>query len=128
MARTSYGTGQATFGGSVLVQADNFAAKLDNALALKATLANANGTPVFGMRSVEVSWDMLIDNDGPEVAWFSLVMQGAIAIPIGFTFPQLGVDATFTVAAGTGNLTQKLGDPGVVACTAKGSVSGLLGI
>lgn len=123
MARDFYPTGQVTFDGSVLVQADKFSAKSDNSLKLEGTLANPNGTPVFGMRSVEVSWDMKIDNNGPELPWFTMVMQGTISMPIGFKFPNLGVNATFLVAAGTGSLSQSLGEIGVVTCTAKGFMS-----
>lgn len=123
MARDFYPTGQVTFDGGVLVQADKFSAKADNSLKLEGTLANPNGTPVFGMRSVEVSWDMKIDNNGPELPWLTMVVQGTISMPIGFKFPNLGVNATFLVAAGTGSLAQSLGEIGVVTCTAKGHMS-----
>lgn len=128
MARDFYPTGQVTFEGGVLVQADKFSAKADNGLKLEATLANPNGTPVFGMRTVEVSWDMKIDNNGPELPWFQMVVNGTIAMPIGFKFPNLGVNATFVVAPGTGSLTQNLGDPAVCSCSAKGYMSDSSGI
>ena len=123
MSRDFYPTGQVTLDGGVLVQADKFSAKADNSLKLEGTLANPNGTPVFGMRSVEVSWSMKIDNQGPELPWFRMVVAGTIAMPIGFKFPNLGVNATFIVAAGTGSLAQSLGDPTVCDCTAKGYIS-----
>ena len=128
MGRDFYPTGQVTFEGGVLVQADKFSAKADNSLKLEGTLANPNGTPVFGMRSVEVSWSMKIDNQGPELPWFRMVVAGTISMPIGFKFPNLGVNATFIVAAGTGSLAQSLGDPAVCDCTAKGYISETVGI
>lgn len=128
MSRDFYPTGQVTFEGGVLVQADKFSAKPDNSLKLEGTLANPNGTPVFGMRSVEVSWDMKIDNSGPELPWFRMVVEGTIGMQIGFKFPALDVNATFIVAAGTGSLSQSLGEVGVVTCTAKGHMVASTGL
>ena len=123
-----YPTGQVTFEGGVLVQADKFSAKADNGMKLEATLANKNGTPVFGMNSIEVSWDMKIDNEGPELPWFTMLFSATTSMAIGFKFPNLGVNATFNVAPGTGSLAQNLGDPAVCSCTAKGYMSDATGI
>lgn len=121
MGRDFYPTGQVKLEGSTLVQADNFSANVDNSLALKATLADPNGTPVVGMRSAEVSWDMLVDNNGPEVDMVNAVNE-ARPMEMGFKFPVQGVDATFKATAANAKIGQKLGDACVVSCTAKGHV------
>ncbi len=128
MSREFYPTGQVTFEGGVLVQADKFSAKADNGMKLEATLANRRGTPVFGMQSIEVSWSMKIDDQGPELPWFQMVFAAQGSYPIGFKFPNLGVNATFMVAPGTGSLQQSQGDPAVCDCTAKGYMSDSTGI
>ena len=127
MAREFYPTGQVTLNGSTLVQADKFNMKPDNALQLKATLANPNGTPVTGMRSVEVSWDMLIDNNGPEVDAIAAVNEGRIDL-IGFKFPAQNVNTTCRVAWASATVAQSLGDACIVSCMAKGHVEDTTGI
>lgn len=128
MARDFYPTGQVTFEGGVLVQADKLSVKGDNGMKLEGTLADPGGTPVFGMRTVEVSWDMKIDNNGPELPWFRMVFEGTTGMQIGFKFPSLDVNATFIVAAGTGSLSQSLGEVGVVTCSAKGRMVASTGL
>lgn len=127
MARDFYPTGQVTLGGSVLVQADKFSAKYDNNLKLEATLANPNGTPVTGMRSVEVSWDMKVDNNGPEIQMLSAV-TAASPMALGFKFPNLGVSASMNATAATASIAQALGDVCVISCTAKGSIAENTGV
>lgn len=121
MGRDFYPTGQVKLEGSVLVQADNFNATNDNGVSLKATLANPNGTPVKGMLSAEVTWDMLVDNNGPEVDMLKAVSDMR-PMEMGFKFPVEGVDVTFKAVASNAKLAQKLGDVCVVSCTAKGHV------
>lgn len=127
MARDFYPTGQVTLGGSVLVQADKYSAKYDNSLTLKATLANPNGSPVTGMRSVEVSWDMLVDNNGPELEMVKAVNDAA-PMALGFKFPQLGVNTTVKATAASATIAQSLGDACIVSCTAKGHTDDSTGI
>lgn len=127
MGREFYPTGQVTLEGSVLVQADKFSAKHDNSLTLKATLANPNGTPVTGMRSVEVSWDMLVDNNGPELDMVNAVTE-ARPMLIGFKFPNLGVNMSCKATAASATVGQSLGDTCVVSCTAKGYVEDSTGV
>jgi hypothetical protein len=127
MSRDFYPTGQVTLDGSVLVQADKYSAKYDNSLKLEGTLANPNGTPVVGMRSVEVSWDMKVDNNGPELAMLSAV-NAAAPMMLGFKFPNLGVSTTINATAASASITQALGDVCIISCTAKGSSADNTGV
>lgn len=127
MAREFYPTGQVTLNGSVLVQADKFNMKPDNGVQLKATLANRKGTPVFGMQQVEVSWDMLVDNTGPEVDAVTAVNEGRIDL-IGFKFPEQNVNVTCRVAWASATFAQSLGDAGIFSCVAKGHIEDSTGV
>jgi hypothetical protein len=127
MGREFYPTGQVTLEGSVLVQADKYSAKYDNSLTLKATLANPNGTPVTGMKSVEVSWDMLVDNNGPELDMLKAIDE-ARPMLLGFKFPNLGVNTQINATAASATVAQSLGDACVVSCTAKGHSADTTGI
>ena len=127
MAREFYPTGQVTLGGSVLVQADKYSEKHDNSLKLEGTLANPDGAPVTGMRSVEVSWDMKIDNNGPEIEILKAV-RAAAPMALGFKFPSIGINTTLSATAASATLAQSLGDVCVVSCTAKGHMIDSTGI
>lgn len=121
MARTFHPTGQVTLNSSVLVDADKYNSKIDNALALKATLARRQGIPVFGMHSAEVSWDMLVTNEGPEIEMVKNVTEEQ-PMELGFKFPVRGVDMTFQAHAASTTVAQSLGDALIVSCVAKGHV------
>ena len=120
MARETFPTGQLTLGGSVLVQADKVSVNTDNGLALKATLANPNGTPVVGMRTAEFTWTMLVDNNGPELAAVKAVSDGA-SLDLGFKFPG-GFSVTGKATAASAKIGQSLGDACMVDVTAKGHI------
>lgn len=127
MSRDFYPTGQVTLDGSVLVQADKWNDKADNSLKLEATLANPNGTPVLGMRTREVSWDMKVDNNGPEIDMINAVNEGR-PMNLGFKFPNISVNTTIRATAASATVTQGLGDVCIVSCTAKGSSDDSTGI
>jgi len=118
--REFYPTGQLTLNSSALVQAENVSIAVDNSLQLKATLADRNGTPVTGMISVEISWDMYVDQRGPEIDMINAVTE-AEPMPLGFLFPG-GTQRDFKATAGKATITQTLGDVCKVACNAKGRV------
>lgn len=118
--RTHYPIGQLTLDSSALVQADNVTITVDNALQLKATLADRNGTPVGGMISVEITWDMLVDNRGPEVDMINAVTE-LRTMALGFLFAG-GEQRDFIATAAKATVTQNLGDINKVNCSAKGRV------
>ncbi len=118
--REFFPTGQLTLDSSVLVQADNVSVTVDNSLQLKATLADKNGTPVTGMVSVEITWDMLVDQRGPELDMLNAVSE-AKPMPLGFLFPG-GDQRDFKATAGKATVTQNLGDVCKVNCSAKGKI------
>ena len=126
MARSFYPTGQLTYGGSVQVQADNVSIDVTNSGKLDATLANPNGTPVVGMRSVTFTWDMKVDDTGPELAIVTAV-QNALIAPLGWKFPG-GVSISANTLHTSAKLAQKLGDAWVINCTAMGSITESTGI
>jgi hypothetical protein len=127
MSRDFYPTGQVTLDGGVLVQADKYSAKYDNSMKLEGTLANPDAAPVVGMRSVEVSWDMKVDNNGPELAMLSAV-NAAAPMMLGFKFPNLGISTIVKATAASASIAQSLGDVCVISCTAKGSTANNTGV
>lgn len=118
--REYYPIGQLTLNSSVLVQADNVSIKIDNGLKLEGTLADPNGTPVGGMVSVEITWDMKVDQRGPELKMIHAVTEMK-PLDMGFLFPG-GDQQDFKAAAAAATITQNLGDLCKVNCTAKGKV------
>ena len=126
MARDFYPTGQLTYGGSTQVQADNVSIDVGNSGKLDATLANPNGTPVVGMRSVTFTWDMKVDNNGPELAAVTAVINAVIG-EVGWKFPgNISINATAMWTAA--KPAQKLGDAWVIPCTMMGSITDATGI
>ena len=93
---------------------------------LDATLANPNGTPVVGMRSVTFTWDMKVDDTGPELAIVTAV-QNALIAPLGWKFPG-GVSISANTLHTSAKLAQKLGDAWVINCTAMGAITESTGI
>jgi len=126
MARDFYPTGQLTYGGSTQTQADNVSIDVGNSGKLEATLANPNGTPVVGMRSVTFTWDMKVDNNGPELLVVTAV-QNAVTGDIGWKFPG-GISLSANVLHTSAKLSQKLGDAWIVNCSATGSLTDATGI
>lgn len=118
--RETFPTGQLNLNDSALVQADEVSIKVDNSLKLDATLADPNGTPVAGMRSVEVSWKMKVDQRGPELRMIDAVTE-AQPMPLGFLFPG-GEVRNFSATAASATVTQRLGEVCTVDCVAKGKV------
>lgn len=118
--REYYPTGQLTLDNKTLVQAENVSIAVDNSLSLKATLADRNGTPVGGMISVDISWDMLVDQRGPEIDMLNAVSE-VKTMPLGFLFPG-GTARDFKATAAKATVTQTLGDVCKVNCNAKGKV------
>jgi len=118
--REYFPIGQLTLDSSALVQADNVSISVDNSLKLEATLADRNGTPVAGMVSVEITWDMKVDQRGPELKMIDAVTE-AQPMALGFLFPG-GEQRDFKATAAKATITQNLGDLCKVNCTAKGKV------
>jgi hypothetical protein len=127
MSRDFHPTGQVTMGGSVIVDADNYASDHDNQTTLKATLADNRGLPVSGMRSVNVTWDMLVTNNGPEVEVVAAVEQ-ALRAQVGFKFPVQGVNLLLNITFAKVRVAQKLGDALILSCTGMGHVADSTGI
>lgn len=125
MSRTFFPTGQLTLEGSALVQADEVSIAVDNALALKATLANPNGTPVAGMRKAEFSWKMRVDNNGPEISMVKAV-NDASPLPLEFRFPG-GFSCTGQATAASATVTATLGTEVIVDCKAMGYIADSVG-
>ncbi len=66
---------------------------------------------------------MLVDNNGPEVSMVNAVIA-ARPMALGFTSPGVpGGTVTLNATAASANLSMKLGDAFVYACTAKGHVA-----
>jgi hypothetical protein len=118
--REFYPQGQLTMNSAVLVQANGVAITVTNSAKVEATLANPNGTPTTGMVSAEISWDMYVDNRGPEIDAFTAVSE-AQPMKLGFLFPG-GVQRDFSCKMAKAAVAQSLGDVCKVNCSAVGSL------
>lgn len=127
MAREFHPTGQVTFNNSAVVDADNFASDHDAQVTLKATLADKRGIPVDGMRSVTVTFDMYVTNQGPEIGVVSAVEAATRAL-VGFKFPVLDVNMTVKGTFSKVRVAQKLGDALILSVTVMGHVQDATGI
>jgi len=118
--REFYPTGQLNLNSSALVQANNVSIAVDNATKLEATLSDKNGTPVTGMVTADISWDMYVDNRGTEIDMINAVTE-SLPLDLGFLFPG-GVQRNFKTIAAKATISQNLGDVCKVNCNAKGRV------
>lgn len=119
MAREFCPTGQMTIDGTILIDADNVSIKPDNGVNMKGTLAAPQAIPVAGMRSVEISADILVTNETPQVKPITAV-EIAQRNQIGFEVPVAGISGVWQVTWTGATLSQKLGDSAVFACSWKG--------
>ncbi len=124
MARTHYPRGQVTLNSSVIVNVDNFGYDLTNSVALKGTLADADGIPVDGMRSTTITFDMLFSNDqterAAEIALVTAVLNGTGGAPLPIGYKNGQISLLTSVTPSSVKLTDKLGDPAMIAFTALG--------
>lgn len=127
MAREFMPNGQATLNSVVLIDLDNFNLKGDNGLQLKATLARKNGIPVDGMRSCEITADIYVTNETPQVKPLSNMLDakreeiGLIVNSGDFE----GLNCTASITWGPVTVVAKLGEGVVYNCTWKGSITEL---
>lgn len=126
MARSFFPTGQLTLNGSVVVQADNVTFDISNSMTQKATLANKNATNVDGMRTAKVTFDLLVDDTGPEIPMIEAVLN-ASALALGWKFPG-NVTISLDTNASSAKPAQKLGDVWTIGCEAMGHVVDSQGI
>lgn len=132
MARTHYPRGQVTLDSAVMVNVDNFGLDLTNSVALKGTLADADGIPVDGMRSATITFDILLSNDQTErvaeVAAITAVLNGTGGrpFPIGYKNGQLSVLTSVTPSSV--KLADKLGEAAMLSVTALGKVTDTQGM
>jgi hypothetical protein len=127
MSRDFHPTGQVTFEGSVLVDANNFAGDVDNQTTLKATLADNRGIPVSGMRSFNGSFDLYVTNEGPEIETVNITLAGT-QHTCGFKFPVNGINLQALVTFAKCSIKQNLGDALILTCTVMGHIVDAQGI